>query len=306
MEMVKNIVVVLLAVTLIFLLLFTASQYSHTSLRRKQKLLKFKGIYFAHRGLFDNKTDHPENSLKAFEMAVENGYGIELDTQLTKDKQVVIVHDESLLRNCGIDKTIQECTYEELKQYKLFNSNETIPLFKDVLKVVDGKVPLIVEVKVGADYLETTVKGQEILDEYKGPYVVESFNPNVPRWYRKNRKDIIRGQLAYNSLRDRNNKMPYFLKFCLSNTMFNIISRPDFIAYKCNNSHHISNFICKYIYGLIMVTWTVKSQRDLNKKEKFFDILIFDSFIPQKRTSYQRRRKNKKRRLKSLYKYGQI
>lgn len=306
MEIVKDVVAILLALILLLFLLFVISQYSHTSMKRKRKLLKFKGTYFSHRGLFDNDTDHPENTLKAFKNAVDHGFGIELDTQLTKDKKVVVVHDESLLRNCGIDKTVQECTYEELKNYKIFKSDETIPLFEDVLKVIDGKVPLIVEVKVGTDYLDTTVKGQEILDKYSGPYVVESFNPNVPRWYRKNRKDVIRGQLAYNSIHDHNNKFPFYVKFCLSNTLFNIISRPDFVAYKCTCSHHISNYICKYLYGLVMVTWTIKSQKDLRKKEKFFDLLIFDSFIPEKKSVHKSKRKRRKRRIKTLYNYGQI
>ncbi len=306
MESVKILIVVFLVVVLSSFLLFLGSQYSHSSMKRKRQMLQYRGIYFAHRGLFDNQTDHPENTLKSFQRAVDNGFGIELDTQLTKDKQVVIVHDESLLRNCGINKTVQECTYEELQTYKLFKSEETIPLFTDVLKVIDGKVPLIVEVKVDSDYLDTTVKGQEILDNYKGPYVVESFNPNVPKWYRKNRKDIVRGQLSYNSIRDKNSKVPYFIKFCLTNTLFNLESHPDFIAYECNNYRHVSNLICKYLYGLVMVAWTIKSQDDLKKKEKFFDLLIFDSFVPEKQPINQNTTKRKKRRTKTLYKYGQI
>ena len=283
MKSVEIIIIVCIAIIILFLLLFLIGQFSHSSVERKKQLLKFKGTYFAHRGLFDNESNHPENSIEAFKTAVKNHYGIELDIQLTKDKKVVVVHDESLKRNCRIDKTIQECTYEELQKYPLFNSEATIPLFTDVLKTIDGKVPLIVEVKVGLDYLETTIEGQKILDEYKGDYVVESFNPSVPRWYKKHRKNVIRGQLAYNSLRDHQSKMPYLMKFLLTNTLFNVFSHPDFIAYNCEEWHHVSNYICKYFYRLVMVTWTIKSQKDLNEKEKFFDLLIFDSFIPQKR-----------------------
>lgn len=273
---------VVLGIIFLFCLLFFIGESSHTTRARKQELLKYKGKYFAHRGLYDNSTDCPENSLNAFQKAVDNGFGIELDTQLTKDKKVVIVHDASLKRNCGIDKTVQECTYEELQTYKLFDSDQTIPLFTDVLKVIDGKVPLIVEVKVEKDYKETTVKGQAILDKYDGDYVAESFNPQVVRWYRKHRPDIIRGQLAYNSMRDKDSKLSKSLKFILSNTLFNFETGPDFIAYDCRNYHHICNLMAKYVYRIVTIAWTIKSQEELTKKEKFYDLLIFDSFVPNK------------------------
>ena len=104
-------------------------------------------IYYAHRGLHDNESEAPENTLAAFKKAVDQGYGIELDVQLTKDGQVVVAHDFTLKRNCGVNLDIDTLTYEELQRFPIFKSNERIPLFTDVLQVVDGKVPLIVELK---------------------------------------------------------------------------------------------------------------------------------------------------------------
>ena len=80
---------------------------------------EFKGWYYAHRGFHDNKTDAPENSLKAMRLAVENGYGIELDVQLTKDEKVVVFHDATLKRVCGVDAKVNSMTYEELQQLRL-------------------------------------------------------------------------------------------------------------------------------------------------------------------------------------------
>ena len=103
-------------------------------------------VYYAHRGLHDNQSDAPENTMAAFDKATEAGYGIELDVQMTKDGQVVVVHDFDLKRVCGIDKAVDECTYEELQEYPIYGSSQRIPLFTDVLQLVGGRVPLIVEI----------------------------------------------------------------------------------------------------------------------------------------------------------------
>ena len=116
----------------------------------------FEKQYIAHRGLFDNENGIPENSIPAFKRAVDQGYGIELDVQLTMDHKLVVFHDESLRRLCRADRLLRDCTYAELQEYSLGISRERIPLFEDVLKVVDGKVPLIVEVKQEGNWKETT------------------------------------------------------------------------------------------------------------------------------------------------------
>ena len=123
---------------------------------RKEKMKVFEKQYIAHRGLFDNESEAPENSIPAFQRAVQQGYGIELDVQLTTDNRLVVFHDETLQRMCGFDKKLTECSYDELKHYRLAKSDEKIPLFDEVLKVIDGKVPLIVEVKSEGDWKKTT------------------------------------------------------------------------------------------------------------------------------------------------------
>ena len=130
-------------------------------------------VYYAHRGLHDNISDAPENSLAAFQKAVDAGYGIELDVQMTADGKVVVVHDFNLKRISGVDKEIDQCTYEELQDYPIYGSDQRVPLFEDVLKAVDGKVPLIVELKYkeGSKICE---KAQELLNSYTGIYCIES------------------------------------------------------------------------------------------------------------------------------------
>lgn len=98
--------------------------------RMFQRPKQGKKIYYAHRGLHYNAGNAPENTMAAFERAVKAGYGIELDVQLTKDGQVVVTHDFHLRRNCGIDKEVDECTYEELCQYPVFLKGENSAVYR--------------------------------------------------------------------------------------------------------------------------------------------------------------------------------
>ena len=157
---------------------------------------------YAHRGLHDNRSDAPENSLRAFQKAVEAGFGIEMDIQMTKDHVPVVFHDFTLKRICNADGKIADYTFEELQQFHLCDSDQKIPKFEDVLKLVDGKVPLIVELKIEA--LDTSIcpAGDKLLSAYKGMYCIESFNPLGVFWYRRHRKEIVRGQLSDAFLRE--------------------------------------------------------------------------------------------------------
>ena len=121
----------------------------------------------AHRGLHDSAKGVPENSMAAFQLAIERGHAIELDLRITADRQVVVFHDDTLTRMCGVEGKVWEYTVEELQKLKLGKSNETIPTFAHVLEMVDGRVPLIIEYKM--DRVDTKVceLGNAILEKYK-------------------------------------------------------------------------------------------------------------------------------------------
>lgn len=237
-----------------------------------------KGRFYAHRGLHDNASEAPENSMPAFKKAVEAGYGIELDIQLTKDQQVVVFHDDLLQRVCGVEGKVSDYTYEQLQEFRLCKSEERIPLFTEVLKLVDGKVPLIVEFK-GNDSTDTSLcpVGAEILGNYKGLYCVESFNPLMVAWFRKNRPQVVRGQLAERFFSNTKKTVLYFV---LQNLLLNFYTKPDFIAYKWSDRKTLARKLCRRLYGTTAVTWTIQSQEALEVSRKSFDIFIFDSFIP--------------------------
>ena len=243
----------------------------------------FNTKFFAHRGLHDNKSGAPENSMPAFRKAVEKGYGIELDVQLSSDGVPVIFHDLDLARACGVQGLVRERTYEELQTLRLFGSEEKIPALKDFLEMVDGRVPLIVEFKSEDSDLTLCRVIAPMLRAYKGAYCIESFNPLVLLWYRIHQPKVMRGQLSdgfihipkYRAL----NKAPITIpvQFLIPN----FLSKPDFIAYNHMYEGNISRRICRNVYKAKAAAWTIKSQSELEEAKKSFDVFIFDSFIPK-------------------------
>lgn len=246
---------------------------------KRHDMTPWMGRYYAHRGLHQSKKKTPENSMSAFKLAVEQKYGIELDVQLTKDKIPVVCHDYCVKRVCGVDKKICDMTLEELQQLKLYTSNETIPTFESVLNLINGQVPLIVEFKVEAQDTSVCDIAAPMLDRYKGQYCIESFNPLVLLWYKKNRPSIIRGQLSSNLNKDKEegNKKLYFI---LSNLLLNFLTKPDFIAYNHIHTNMLSFSICRKLYHVPMFAWTIQSQEALEESKASFDYFIFDKFIP--------------------------
>mgnify|MGYP003292343401 CR=1 FL=1 len=236
---------------------------------------EFKGWYYAHRGFHDNKTDAPENSKKAFALAVKNGYGIELDIQLTKDEKVVVFHDATLKRACGIDAKVNSMTYEELKHLRLFDSNETIPLFSEVLKVIDGKVPLIMEIKMVDKKIRICELAAKELEGYQGIYCMESFHPFAVRWFRKHRPEVCRGQLSAKFGKETCEKEFYL--FLVRFLLTNIMTRPDFIAYSHEGANNISRNLCR-LFGATSVAWTIRTKEELKRNKNKFDLFIFEGF----------------------------
>ena len=234
------------------------------------------GRHYAHRGLFDNATEAPENSVPAFRKAVEAGYGIELDVQLSKDNIPVVFHDATLKRMCGVDGNVWDYTLAELKQLRLAGSSATIPTFEEALAAIDRKVPIIVEYKLDVAQTKVCELGNELLNRYGGPYCIECFHPLALIWYRKNRPDVVRGQLCeeyWKTKKYRGN--PVFL--LLSYLVTNIATRPDFIAYNHRDAGNLSRRLCRRL-GALSVAWTIKSEEEYRKAKDSFDLFIFDSF----------------------------
>lgn len=182
-------------------------------------------LAIAHRGLWNE--DAPENSMPAFQKCLEASIPIELDVHLLKDQTLVVFHDDNLKRMTGIDRKIKDCTYEEIKNVRLGGTNCTIPRFEDVLKLVDGKVLLDIEIKYHSS-LEVCKSLATQLDSYNGDFFVKSFSPLHIAWFRFKRPEYKRGLLV-SRLKSAN--IPKILKWLLFDMKFNFLCKPNFIAF---------------------------------------------------------------------------
>lgn len=265
------IVIIILAVPVLYVL-STRCGEKHAQLR------KLRPWAYAHRGLHSEGV--PENSMAAFRAALVGGYGIELDVHLLKDGNLAVIHDSSLLRTTGAEGRIEELDAQDLWNYRLEGTKETIPLFREVLELFDGKAPLIVELKCADNNHEALCQAVcDQLEQYNGLYCLESFDPRCVYWLKKNRPDLIRGQLVENYWKSKA-KLPFPLRWCLTAQMFNFLTRPHFVAYKYADRQRLSNTLVKKLWGAARVTWTVQNREEFVQAKKEGWIPIFENFTP--------------------------
>lgn len=227
----------------------------------------------AHRGL--HNFELPENSLPAFENAVEHGFAIELDVRIIDDQSIVVFHDDKLSRMSDRDGYVANLKASDLNDIKLLKTDFGIPTFEQVLETVNGKVPLLIEIKKAEQSFALEEKLTDMLKAYTGDYAVQSFDPFSMQYFYKNAPHIMRGQLS--SYFHHVDDMTHREKKRLKKLKYNDVSHPDFIAYK------ISNLPNKYVKntGLPVVAWTIRSELAAQKAQDICDNYIFEGFIPK-------------------------
>ncbi|MDL2325246.1 glycerophosphodiester phosphodiesterase [Ruminococcaceae bacterium OttesenSCG-928-A16] len=234
----------------------------------------FYGRNFAHRGLHTPNKKTPENSLAAFEAACLAGYGIELDIQLTKEGEVVVFHDDDLKRVCGVEGRVDSFLLEELQQMRLEGTSQTIPLFAEVLALVDKRVPLIVELKTGPRNTLLCQKALEILNGYEGDFCIESFDPRIVGWFKKNAKHILRGQLAAAPSQLKNG----ITGFIVGTLLCNFLGRPQFIAYGIGKVPFTASWAQT---AAMKVCWTARPSNNTEELQANNDAVIFEFYNPE-------------------------
>lgn len=246
--------------------------------RKHPDLPKLQNWAYAHRGLY-NET-RPENSMAAFRAALDGGYGIELDVHLLADGNLAIMHDSSLRRTAGAEIRMEDLTAEQLGNYHLGGTEETIPSFEQVLQLFDGKAPMIVELKVvDGNYAALAEAVCNMLDRYPGTYALESFDPRCVRWLKQHRPDRIRGQLNQNYKKGEA-PYPWILRFLMTHQAFNFLTLPDFVAYRYKDRRILSNFLVRNVWGIQGVTWTIQNQQDFDTAKEENWLPIFENFKP--------------------------
>ena len=245
--------------------------------RRRQRMAAWQGTAFAHRGLHGEGA--AENTAPAFERACAAGFGIELDVQLSRDGEVVVFHDDDLKRMTGDARRVDAVDLAGLQALDLPHG-ERIPRFEDVLALVNGRVPLLVELKNGRRNNELCEKTLALLRQYRGRYIVESFNPLIVRWFRRHARDVLRGQLVSSM----ENYMPQFGKgvaWLLASLALNCIARPDFVAYDVE-AKFVSPRLQRALFRTPMACWTVRKRERYDEALSMGEMPIFEGFVPKK------------------------
>lgn len=256
---------------------------------RKNKYIAFDidQVKFAHRGIHNNKENTPENSMLAFKKAVELGYGIELDIRETKDNIIVVFHDDTLKRMCKDDRRVDELTFDQLQQLTLLKTDERIPTLIDVLTLVNGKVPLLVEYKAslpGSPCSDICRRANELLKRYDGKYAIESFNYLVLDWYKKYMPHILRGQLGMGMQcydvalgKVEAKQISMHKRRMVTYLLCNYIGRPHFISYRWQDINLCVRL--NKILGANISCWTVTNKNDSDKLLETYDSIIFEGYL---------------------------
>lgn len=230
----------------------------------------------SHRGLHDGEMI-PENSLAAFQNAVEHNFAIELDVQITKDGHAVVFHDTDLERMTGKEGRIQDLNWSDIKHLTLLNTNQKIPLLAQTLEVVSGKVPMLIEIK-SSDKENSKVVAEKIyeqVEDYKGSFAIISFNPGVLEWFRKNAPDIYRGQIsgAYHTQEEIQNAAGKATAY--RNYLANWRSQPEFIVHDQMDMNRFPiSFLKKF---KTLVIYGVSSKTHLKTGRSYADNIIFEN-----------------------------
>lgn len=262
------VVIVLLVLLLLYLFLVFPARRRHPHRRLLQ------GRYIAHRGLHSGDETVPENSLLAFQKAAEAGFACECDIHLTADGEVVVFHDDTLTRMCGVDGRVEQLTLSQLRDCRLRGTTHTIPTLRELLDTLDGRVPLLIEFKCnGSNYRALCEKADALLCDYHGVYFVQSFYPLSMAWYKKHRPDVCRGQLSSGF---KGGPLPQQLAARL---LFNCFSRPDFVSYDHEYAHRLSLTVTIAL-GAFPVGWTFRSPEAVDKGKRRFRTYIFELFLP--------------------------
>lgn len=249
----------------------------------------FYGRNYAHRGLFGADQCPPENSLPALADAAQCGYGIELDVQFTRDRRLVVFHDDTLDRMTEGHGLVYKTPWAQMKALHLAGSGQHPPLFAEVLRTVaqaDPATPLIVEIKSRREFsnaylAELCSVTLAQLKTYPGPYCIESFDPRVVQILRRMAPGVLRGQLADSYAAWRKEGLHPVPAWLLSHCCGNWAARPDFIAW-CARPRNAAIRLCAAA-GAMTVVWTALPHHDTARLERQNDAVIFQWYTPRPR-----------------------
>ena len=225
----------------------------------------------AHRGLHEGNID--ENSLTAYQKAIDKGYAIEIDVHIMKDEKLLIHHDGDIKRITGVDLKIADLVEEDLEKYPMMLSKEKIPTLKEFLKLVNGQVPVLIEIKIDGEFTPRIceVLLEDLKDYPKKEFIaLQSFHPYAVKYLKEHTDEYSVGQLATRKY-DGYSK---FIEFMLSRLMLFKKSHADFISYDITGLPFgpVKRLHKKYP----LLCWTIDTYEKYEKAKQFADNIIFE------------------------------
>lgn len=254
-------------------------------LLHKADLTVFRRYDYSHRGLHDAGLSAPENSLKAFERSAVKGYGITADVRITRDGVPVVFADTELYRMCGTEGEIESLTLQEVKDLTLAGTDQKIPTLKEMLKNVDCRVPILLNLHVKkGNYARLCEAVTRNIDVYDGLFAIESIDPRVLFWFRRQRDEYIRVQMVdyahrVNSSRV-SSKVSRVWDFLCSSLLFNVFAAPDAISENMDNHYAPGTLLCRFLYHVPVIDWTIRNENDYELVRTDGSIVVFDGFEP--------------------------
>lgn len=234
----------------------------------------------AHRGLHGDGLI--ENTLGAAAAAIEGNYGIEVDLQLSADNEVMVFHDTTLDRLTKATGPLAARTAADLKEIAFRNCSERIPTLQELLELVGGHTPLLLELKSdwdGSDRLAARVA--EVLVGYSGPVAAMSFDPELVVALQKHAPGLPRGIVAERRYDDPEwSALPRTKKFVFGNLLHIPRTKPHFVAYSIHDLPALAPLIARHLLGMKLLTWTVRTEADRRRARWWANQMIFEGFRP--------------------------
>ena len=215
-----------------------------------------KKLTIAHRGIYDN-INIPENSFLAFLLAKKSKIPIELDVRYTKDKKLVVFHDNSLYRMMQINKKVSDCTFDEIKSFSLIKTSYRVPLLSEILSLINGDVLIDIEIK--EKNTDICLEIADMLDNYKGKFIISSFYPSIINWFKKNKPNYIIGLIMGVDFSSRFSFFDYY--------------KYDFIAV-AKGQVKLRKIQKKRKNGTAILTWTIQGDEEISKYQDYSDSFI--------------------------------
>lgn len=239
---------------------------------KEGKDLSWMKGYCAHRGLHNKEMGVEENSPSAFQLAIDAGLNIEMDIRITKDEQLIVFHDGDGKRMLKIEENIENLTLTDILTANIGSSQDKVMTFREFLEMVSGNVGLIIEIKATSKNDRVCQLCSETLDGYSGNFSICSFRPEIVRWFAKNRKHFIRGQLIENILTDK--RYTWIVRILQTFNGFAFLVRPNFLSVEYR---HARFFTWIRMFGGILSVWTIRDQKSMDKYRQKADAIIFEN-----------------------------